>query len=226
MGEMNEQVHRLLLEQRKTLSLGGVQDVKSFDENEVLLVTVCGVLTIRGKELHVGRLELERERRISKAASTAWSIRNMGRCRRRGLRLRGCSGKNECVCHPGADSARLFHLAGGSPGVLVRSDQDSAEIDPPQPCGGICRGPLLLDCGSAVSVCTDLRREQRHSPWVSVWRHPWGRCIVPRIVWTLSSGTSGKGNQKSRANPRFSRKMAGKKYEKTEKKVEISWGER
>ena len=39
MGEMNEQVHRLLLEQRKTLSLGGVQDVK---------------------ELHVGRLELEK----------------------------------------------------------------------------------------------------------------------------------------------------------------------
>ncbi len=39
MGEMNEQAHRLLLEQRKTLSLGGVQDVKSFDENEVLLVT-------------------------------------------------------------------------------------------------------------------------------------------------------------------------------------------
>jgi len=54
MGEMNEQAHRLLLEQRKTLSLGGVQDVKSFDENEVLLVTVCG------KELHVGRLELEK----------------------------------------------------------------------------------------------------------------------------------------------------------------------
>ena len=35
MGEMNEQAHRLLLEQRKTLSLGG-------------------------KELHVGRLELEK----------------------------------------------------------------------------------------------------------------------------------------------------------------------
>lgn len=57
---MNEQAHRLLLEQRKTLSLGGVQDVKSFDENEVLLVTVCGVLTIRGKELHVGRLSWKR----------------------------------------------------------------------------------------------------------------------------------------------------------------------
>lgn len=226
MGEMNEQVHRLLLEQRKTLSLGGVQDVKSFDENEVLLVTVCGVLTIRGKELHVGRLELEKGEADIEGSIDSLVYTEHGPSRRRGLRLRGCSGKNECVCHPGADSARLFHLAGGSPGVLVRSDQDSAETDPPQPCGGICRGPLLLDCGSAVSVCTDLRREQRHSPWVSVWRHPWGRCIVPRIVWTLSSGTSGKGNQKSRANPRFSRKMAGKKYEKTEKKVEISWEER
>lgn len=226
MGEMNEQAHRLLLEQRKTLSLGGVQDVKSFDENEVLLVTVCGVLTIRGKELHVGRLELEKGEADIEGSIDSLVYTEHGPLQKKGLRLRGCSGKNECVCHPGADSVRLFHLAGGSPGVLVRSDQDSAETDPPQPCGGICRGPLLLDCGSAVSVCTDLRREQRRSPRVSVWRHPWGRCIVPRIVWTLSSGTSGKGNQKSRANSRFSRKMAGKKYEKTEKKVEISWEER
>lgn len=35
-----------------------------------------------------------------------------------------------------------------------------------------------------------------------------------------------KGIKKAGANPRFSRKMAGKKYEKTEKKVEISWEER
>ena len=122
MGEMNEQAHRLLLEQRKTLSLGGVQDVKSFDENEVLLVTVCGVLTIRGKELHVGRLELEKGEADIEGSIDSLVYMNMGRCRRRVLRLRGCSGKNECVCHPGADSVRLFHLAGGSPGVLVRSD--------------------------------------------------------------------------------------------------------
>ena len=60
MGEIGEQEHRLMLEQRKMLSIGGVQDVKSFDENEVLLVTVCGILTIRGKALHVSRLELEK----------------------------------------------------------------------------------------------------------------------------------------------------------------------
>ena len=61
MGETAEgKPHRLVMEARKRLSLSGVQDVKSFDENEVLLVTVCGVLVIRGKELHVGRLELEK----------------------------------------------------------------------------------------------------------------------------------------------------------------------
>lgn len=176
----------------------------------------------------MGRLELEKERRISKAASTAWSIWGTWAAAEEGV----CA----CAAVPVKMSAyvtrELILLAcsiwqGAVLGFWYDlSDQDSAETDPPQPCGGICRGPLLLDCGSAVSVCTDLRREQRHSPRVSVWRHPWGRCIVPRIVWTLSSGTSGKGNQKSRANPRFSRKMAGKKYEKTEKKVEISWEER
>ncbi len=61
MGEMNEQVHRLLLEQRKTLSLGGVQDVKSFDENgSSARDRAPRHCTIRGKELHVGRLELEK----------------------------------------------------------------------------------------------------------------------------------------------------------------------
>ena len=53
-----------------------------------------------------------------------------------------------------------------------------------------------------------------------------GGILGGAALYHASSGTSGKGNQKSRANPRFSRKMAGKKYEKTEKKVEISWEER
>ena len=55
MGEMNEQVHRLLLEQRKTLSLGGVQDVKSFDEIEgsidSLVYTEHGPLQKKGSAL-------------------------------------------------------------------------------------------------------------------------------------------------------------------------------
>ena len=51
MGEMNEQVHRLLMEQRKTLTLGGVQDVKSFDENEVLLLSLIHILNAALEEV-------------------------------------------------------------------------------------------------------------------------------------------------------------------------------
>lgn len=52
--------HRMLLEGRKSCKLHGVVDVLSFDENAVLLETVDGMLTIRGAELHVSRLSLEK----------------------------------------------------------------------------------------------------------------------------------------------------------------------
>ncbi len=40
--------------------MSGVKDVLSFDANEVLLETVQGLLMIRGEELHVNRLTLEK----------------------------------------------------------------------------------------------------------------------------------------------------------------------
>ena len=47
-------LHRLVLSDRHTGSVTGVNDVVSFDENEI------GLLTVRGKELHVKRLTLEK----------------------------------------------------------------------------------------------------------------------------------------------------------------------
>lgn len=52
--------HHLRLEQREAIYLTGVTDVKCFDENQVEFKTVSGNLTIRGKNLHVSRLELEK----------------------------------------------------------------------------------------------------------------------------------------------------------------------
>lgn len=52
--------HRMFLESRKSCKLHGVVDVLSFDENAVLLETVDGMLMIRGAELHVSRLSLEK----------------------------------------------------------------------------------------------------------------------------------------------------------------------
>lgn len=45
---------------RHTGSVTGVNDVVSFDENEIVLDTDMGLLTVRGKELHVKRLTLEK----------------------------------------------------------------------------------------------------------------------------------------------------------------------
>ena len=52
--------HRMLLESRKSCKLHGVVDVLSFDENAVLLETVDGMLMMKGAELHVSRLSLEK----------------------------------------------------------------------------------------------------------------------------------------------------------------------
>ena len=51
--------HNVILENRERLSVSGVSEVLSFDENQVSLVTSMGLLTIGGQQLHVGKLRLE-----------------------------------------------------------------------------------------------------------------------------------------------------------------------
>ena len=51
--------HSLILEERKKLSVTGVEDVASFDENEIVLETAAGNLLIRGSDLKVGRVSIE-----------------------------------------------------------------------------------------------------------------------------------------------------------------------
>lgn len=53
------QRHSILLEEREKLRVTGVSDVQSFDEEQVLLETVRGMLVVRGQGLHVERLQLE-----------------------------------------------------------------------------------------------------------------------------------------------------------------------
>ncbi len=51
--------HNIILEERGKLSVSGVVDVQSFDEEQVLLETVRGMLLVRGQGLHIERLQLE-----------------------------------------------------------------------------------------------------------------------------------------------------------------------
>ena len=48
------------LENRNAASLTGVREVVSFDENQVVMDTDMGLLTIKGKDLHVSRLTVEK----------------------------------------------------------------------------------------------------------------------------------------------------------------------
>ena len=52
--------HKIVLSGRKTCTITGVNDVLSFDINEVLLETEQGMLMIKGTELHVSRLSLDK----------------------------------------------------------------------------------------------------------------------------------------------------------------------
>lgn len=53
-------MHKLVLNNRKTSVMTGVLDVLAFDLNEILLETEQGMLMLKGKDLHVNRLSLEK----------------------------------------------------------------------------------------------------------------------------------------------------------------------
>ena len=53
-------MHKLVIHNRKTSAVTGVLDVLAFDLNEILLETEQGMLMIKGEELHVNRLTLDK----------------------------------------------------------------------------------------------------------------------------------------------------------------------
>ena len=47
------------MEERSSLSVSGVEEVESFDENAIVMVTSQGTLVVRGEELHIEKLSLD-----------------------------------------------------------------------------------------------------------------------------------------------------------------------
>lgn len=52
--------HEIMLHNREKGTISGILDVISFDETAIVLDTDMGLLTIKGKDLHVSRLTLEK----------------------------------------------------------------------------------------------------------------------------------------------------------------------
>lgn len=52
-------MHGISLEDRSRLSVTGVEDVESFDENLIVMNTTQGDLIVRGTGLHIGKISLD-----------------------------------------------------------------------------------------------------------------------------------------------------------------------
>ena len=51
--------HHVTMEDRRGLTVSGVEDVERFDEDEIVLSTTAGALIIKGSELHMEKLSLD-----------------------------------------------------------------------------------------------------------------------------------------------------------------------
>ena len=58
--KMTARPHKLTMVNRSSCTITGLQDVVSFDENQIVLDTDMGLLTMKGKDIHVSRLTLEK----------------------------------------------------------------------------------------------------------------------------------------------------------------------
>lgn len=52
-------VHNIILENREKLSISGVIDVESFNDEAVIVDTELGILVVRGEDLHISKLNLD-----------------------------------------------------------------------------------------------------------------------------------------------------------------------
>ena len=60
MEERTGKSHSCHLQNRAAVALTGVSEVVSFDENQVIVDTDLGLLTLKGRDLHISRLTVEK----------------------------------------------------------------------------------------------------------------------------------------------------------------------
>ena len=51
--------HHVVIEDRKSLTVSGVEDVERFDENTIVLSTSKGAMVVTGENLHIEKLSLD-----------------------------------------------------------------------------------------------------------------------------------------------------------------------
>lgn len=56
---VNKTPHKVVIDSRSKIVITAVEDVDSFNETEVILLTNHGFITVTGEELHISKLNLE-----------------------------------------------------------------------------------------------------------------------------------------------------------------------
>lgn len=51
--------HHVIVEDRRHITVSGIEDVDSFDEETIIVYTPLGELSIRGRQLHINKLSIE-----------------------------------------------------------------------------------------------------------------------------------------------------------------------
>lgn len=58
-NQLNGVIQNLILENRGKLSISGVRDVLSFDDQVVIMETELGLLTVKGEDLKINKLSID-----------------------------------------------------------------------------------------------------------------------------------------------------------------------
>ena len=51
--------HNIIVENREKISISGVEDVESFDEENMIIHTQMGIITLKGADLHLGKFSVD-----------------------------------------------------------------------------------------------------------------------------------------------------------------------
>ena len=57
--KINSHHHKIIMDSRRNLSITGVTDIDSFDEQMVAVFTDVGELIVRGSGLHIGKIDVD-----------------------------------------------------------------------------------------------------------------------------------------------------------------------
>lgn len=75
-NNLNGVMQNLILENRNKLSISGVKDVLSFDDQVIIMETELGLLTIKGEKLKINKLSLDTSEVIVEGEITTLSYNN------------------------------------------------------------------------------------------------------------------------------------------------------